>query len=293
MRAGGEPGRVAGQVVHEGGVLGADGRRGRTPRGRRGSPRPSRPRSVQAEQLGGLVGDHLHGALERRELAAAQAVAEEAGRVRRAAHAVEVGAGVGAAEHGSAVVPQLLAQRPRLGVVVGRHGPQHGAQLVVDHDLDERVERVLAALGRDVAHDPALQALVRLGVRVADDVAAEVGEAAEDAGLLAVRRGLSICGACRGRCSFAMRSGTGRPRIAPQPGSMFSAQKLRKLMFMGTSTGMVSATMRPPASRRGVDASSWRGTRSGRGESTVSTFQLIGRSRRDRHRRRTGRSRRR
>ena len=48
-------------------------------------------------------------------------------------------------------------------------------------------------------------------------------------------------------------------------------------MFMGTSTGMVSATMRPPASAARLEADSWRGTRSGTRASTVSTFQLSGR----------------
>ena len=33
-----------------------------------------------------------------------------------------------------------------------------------------------------------------------------------------------------------------------QPGSMNSAQYVRKLMFIGTITGIVSATSRPPSS---------------------------------------------
>jgi hypothetical protein len=48
-------------------------------------------------------------------------------------------------------------------------------------------------------------------------------------------------------------------------------------MFMGTSTGMVRATMRPPAAAAFEPASSWWATWSGRLESTVSTFQLMGR----------------
>ena len=48
-------------------------------------------------------------------------------------------------------------------------------------------------------------------------------------------------------------------------------------MFMGTSTGMVRATIRPPAVSAALPADSWRGTRSGLAESTVRTFQLIGR----------------
>ena len=45
-----------------------------------------------------------------------------------------------------------------------------------------------------------------------------------------------------------MRSGTGRLSTSLQPGMQPEPQKLRKLMFIGTSTGMVSATSRPPSS---------------------------------------------
>ena len=48
-------------------------------------------------------------------------------------------------------------------------------------------------------------------------------------------------------------------------------------MFIGTSVGMVSATMRPPASAARAEASSWRAVLSGVRESTVSRFQLRGR----------------
>ena len=48
-------------------------------------------------------------------------------------------------------------------------------------------------------------------------------------------------------------------------------------MFMGTSTGMVRATMRAPAARARVEASSCRVTRSGARLSTVRTFQFRGR----------------
>ena len=48
-------------------------------------------------------------------------------------------------------------------------------------------------------------------------------------------------------------------------------------MFMGTSVGMVRATIRPPAASAAVDASSWRAIFSGARESTVSRFQLSGR----------------
>ena len=80
-----------------------------------------------------------------------------------------------------------------------------------------------------------------------------------------------------GSASFARFSARGRRRMSPQPGMSHRAQNEPKLMFMGTSTGMVSATTRPPSSAARSAAASWRGTRSGTVESTVSTFQLIGR----------------
>jgi hypothetical protein len=55
------------------------------------------------------------------------------------------------------------------------------------------------------------------------------------------------------------------------------AQWVRKLMFIGTSVGMVSATMRPPALAAAEEASNWRAVLAGVRESTVNRFQLSGR----------------
>ena len=84
------------------------------------------------------------------------------------------------------VGPHVLPHGPRLRVVVGGHGPQDGAQVVVDHDLEEGVERVLAPFLGHVGDHPTVQALIGGRVRVTDDVAGEVGQASEDTGLLAV-----------------------------------------------------------------------------------------------------------
>ena len=128
---------------------------------------------------------HVHGLLHRDELAAAQAVAEEGGRVVGAAHAVEVGAGVGAADHGPRVAPDRGAHRPRGLVAVVGVGPQHGAQVVGQHDVEQGVEGRGAALGGDVGHAAEGAAVVGRRVGVADDVGAPVGQAAEHPGLLA------------------------------------------------------------------------------------------------------------
>ena len=140
-RAGGEARGVAGQVA----------RPAWRPRSRRCSGSNTTRSAIaalaehaavaQAEQLGRRLGDELHRPLERARAAAAEAVAEEAGGVGRAAHAVEVGAGVGAAEHGAAGRPTPRRRSSqRRAVVVLRHRPQHRAQVVGDHDVEQRVE---------------------------------------------------------------------------------------------------------------------------------------------------------
>ena len=65
-------------------------------------------------------------------------------------------------------------------------GPQHGAQVIGQHDVEQGVEGRGAALGRDVGHGAEGAALVGRGVGVADDVGAPAGQPPEHAGLLAV-----------------------------------------------------------------------------------------------------------
>src|SRR5262249_59940876 len=105
------------------------------------------------------------------------------GRVRRATHPVEVRARVRAPDEHVAVAPRLLAEAPRLGIVVRREWPQDSAQIVGDDDVEQGVEGRLTALAREVTHDATLQPAVDLGVRVADLVAGPVREAGEDAGI--------------------------------------------------------------------------------------------------------------
>ena len=59
-----------------------------------------------------------------------------------------------------------------------------------------------------------------------------------------------------GSASLTIRSSGGSPITSPHPGMRKRAQKVLKLMFMGTRVGMVKATIRPPASAARVDAES-------------------------------------
>ena len=153
-------------------------------RGRRGCPRATSPRSRRPNSSAGHLRHQLHAAFHRHELAAAEAVAEELRGVRRAAHAVEVRAGVGAADHHERVVPRLGAHLPRLRVAVGRERPQHGAQVVVDHDVERacRTCRLARSSARSATTRP-FRPVVGRGERVADHVAAPRREPREHAGL--------------------------------------------------------------------------------------------------------------
>ncbi len=116
---------------------------------------PRRSGRGRAGRRGGpAVGHSGARRVPRHQPASPEAVGEERGGVGRAAHAVEVGAGIGPAEHHVRVVPQAAAQAPRLVVVVRRHRPQHGAQVVVEHDVDAAC-RTVARRARRRSRRPA------------------------------------------------------------------------------------------------------------------------------------------
>ncbi len=107
---------------------------------------------TDSEQRGRLGGHHLDRALEADQLAVTQAVAEKGGRVIRPAHPVEVRAGIGTADHGAGVLPDLDPRPPRGVVAVGGLGPEHRSEVVGDDQVEERVEGGLVLLGGDRAH---------------------------------------------------------------------------------------------------------------------------------------------
>ena len=159
--------------------------------------------------------------------------------VRRAAHAVEVGAGVGAADHGPRVVPHLARAAPTTAPSSScGHRPQHRAQLVGDHDVEQRAERFdWPRSRRDVADDAALAAPRWPRQYMSPStVVAPVGEAAEHAGFRRLRRARASrrarVGVAQALRSAPAPAGRGPP---PSRGCSQSAQKVRKLMFIGTS----------------------------------------------------------
>jgi hypothetical protein len=167
------------------------GRRARIRRwGRRRRGRPRSPRQQAAvaepEELRRLAGHHVHGVDDGDQLASTQAVLEEGGRIVRTAHAVEVGAGVGAADHGPGVV-QISARRDQ---VVSSPSSVLGHSTVRRSSASTMSSRVSnSALPRSAAMSATSRpraAFVGGGVGVADDVGGPAGQAAEHPGLLAV-----------------------------------------------------------------------------------------------------------
>ena len=160
VRAGGQARRVAGQVGDERGVVGTDGRRGRTPRRRRSRPRAARPGRGGRTATPARCVISCTACSTRNQLAAAEAVGEEARRVGRAAHAVEVGAGVGAADHRPRVVPQrrrrmLPATGPSSSCGIGHSTVRSSSAITMSSSVPNARA---PALGGDVAHDPAAAA---------------------------------------------------------------------------------------------------------------------------------------
>ena len=147
---------------------------------------------AQAVEASGDVGDPVDGLLQRDHAELADAVGQQRGAVDRAAHHVEVGAGVGSADDGARVAPHLGAELPvRLGVLQARRS-ETGAELVGHDDVEQHVERVevAAAVVDDLADRAALVRLVLGRERLDDLEALPVREAAEQPGLVGVGAGV-------------------------------------------------------------------------------------------------------
>ena len=145
------------------------------------------------------------------------------------------------------------AQVPRRAVVVLRDRPQHGAQVVGDHDVEQRAERRLAALrrrcrgrrGRAAARSP--PSTRRRGgsrrSRRGDGTRPPPATAAARASSTRVSPSLS----------FSMRSGTGTlEHLAPAGDEPERAEVEEAHVHRARRTGMVSATRRPPSFRGAV-----------------------------------------
>ena len=142
------------------------------------------------------------------------------------------------------------AHVPRGAVVVLGDGPQDGAQLVGDHDVEQRAEVRLAALGAisPTTRPRAVRSRARTRRR-GGSRRSRRGAGTRRPRVTASARASAAGSRDRGAARCARVPGT--DNTSDQPGKSQIPQKLRKLMFIGTWTGMVSATSRPPSSGRG------------------------------------------
>ena len=128
---------------------------------------------AQAEQVGRDAGHLAHRLLEREQRPVAHELAEHDRRVVGVAHDVDVRAGVGPAEHDALVAPDLAPGLPALvGHAHGRHQRREHdgeGQPVGDHDVEEHVDRVGAALGGDVGDAPTVGELDQIPLHHAGD----------------------------------------------------------------------------------------------------------------------------
>ena len=95
-----------------------------------------------------------------------------------------MGAGVRAADDGARVGPHLGARPPVGRVVTGQRRAPPGAQLVGDHDVQQRVERLATSGGGDLADAAARRVGVLGRERLGDEQPVPLGEAAQHARLL-------------------------------------------------------------------------------------------------------------
>ncbi len=141
---------------------------------------------LQPVQPGGHVGDQPDRLFKRHHLVLAHAVAEQRRRVDRAAHHVEMRACVRAADHRVPVLPHLGARLPVRLVVAERPRREPGSQLVGDHDVEQRVERLFASGLGDLSDGAAGRVGVLWGESLDEDQPFPIGKAAKDSGLLRV-----------------------------------------------------------------------------------------------------------
>ena len=256
----------------------ADRRRGRSTTRSAWAPSRDDAAVAQPEERRRRLGDQLHRPLERHEPAAAQRVGEEPRRVGRAAHPVEVRAGVGAAEEdvvGSPTPPCAAPSSPRRRRSGAATGPCAARR---------RSRRRAACRTADVPRSLAMSATTRpLRPSLRPEYVSPIWYRPQS-----VRRVKTpASGDCErssrkrrtsGSRSFAIRSGTGRLMTVSQSGSMKSAQYVEEAhVHLDEHRHRERDDPSAPARPRSRRPRAARGTRSGSFESIVSTFQFSGR----------------
>ena len=239
-------------------------------------PVSMRPRSVIPYSRAGTSVSMWIASSIGQHLPLAHRFAEHRGRVVERREEVEVGAGVGRADDGAAVAPDLHARLPVLVLLGAAREPEAGHEIVGHDDVEQRVERVLALLLRDVADTASLELLVLGRERLVDDVDRPVRDADET---LALARRLTSAARPSVLASIAFFSSCGSVIGFCHPGIVSSRKPLSKQMRGDGASGSVSARTVAPRSRRVVGRGEVvLGHRPSLAADTNRTFQFSGRS---------------
>ena len=234
------------------------------------------PAIAQSEEPSRLVGEHANGLLQRQCAEPSHAFRQQIRRVARAAHAVEVHAGVAPAEQ-RAVIASERRGPPRSQPCRGRSGPEVRAQVVGNDDVEQHLVG-----DRGVARSRSRPRAGRRTRRWPARASGRCGSCRREQGTGSVLATVAARSTSHRRTArsdrFAIRSGTGSSStVAPV------RQQVQRAVRAGSSArrlpppGIISATTSPPRSRARSDAESWCSARSGRDGLTVRTFQLSGR----------------
>ena len=115
---------------------------------------------AQAEQFRRHLRELMDGLWQRHGLEFTDAVAEHLRGERNRVDHVEVGAGVGCADHGAVVRPELAAYFPQRFVTTDGRRHEGSAKAFGDGEVEHRVDRRLAEFARDRTDRPPLQMAV-------------------------------------------------------------------------------------------------------------------------------------
>ena len=112
----------------------------------------------------------------------ADALLEHHRRVAEAVDHIDMRAGIGGADQGAVVAPQLGAERDCFMVVAAELGREDRHQPVRESDVEHDVDRRAGLLAGDIADQPALMGLVDFGGNRRDDVIVDPRGEAENTG---------------------------------------------------------------------------------------------------------------
>jgi hypothetical protein len=101
---------------------------------------------LQSEKSGRIIGHGFYSPFNRKKFSTPKTVAQEISRIGRPTHPVEMSTSVGPAQQRVLVIPRVLTHLPARIIIIRRHGPEHGLEIVLKNNINERIEVFNAAL---------------------------------------------------------------------------------------------------------------------------------------------------